>query len=189
MLKPTRIPITTKSLPGSTTREHRKLINVKTVPLGTNCDDIVLFVVLPGVKYGLQSKMSHVLLLLAMKRNYYYQSRKKSQKVTRKHFSVTSPLGGLHDEDNLCGTLKGMISTNIFMSKRFIEYNYSISRVTPIDSVGLLSSTHGQRSQQESGQITIQSISIKSKFLMDKSCRKKKKKVVSTSMAVEALSR
>ena len=36
LLKPTGIQIATKPLPGPTTREHRKLLGVKTMSLGTN---------------------------------------------------------------------------------------------------------------------------------------------------------
>ena len=41
-----------------------------------------------------------------------------------------------------------------------------------LDRLGLLSPTHGQRSQQQSGQITLQSVLIKPKFLKaNTSCR------------------
>ena len=70
-------------------------------------------------------------------------------------------LGGIH-EDKVCGTLQAMVPTDIKMvhqtSLLHIESN--------LDGLGLLSPTHGQRSQQQSGRIMIQSVLInKPKFL------------------------
>ena len=60
-----------------------------------------------------------------------------------------------------------------------------------LDRLGFLSPTHGQRSQQQSGQIPLQSVLInKSKFL--KATRRaviRKIEIPRTSMVVEALGR
>ena len=57
------------------------------------------------------------------------------------------------------------------------------------DRLGLLSPTHGQRSQQQSGQITLQSFFInKPKFLNATHHTEKRKIEIPRSMVVEALS-
>ena len=70
-------------------------------------------------------------------------------------------LGGIH-EDKVCGILQAMAPTNIKMihqtSLLHIESNF--------DRLGLLLLTHGQRSQQQSGHVTLQSVlNNKPKFL------------------------
>ena len=69
-------------------------------------------------------------------------------------------LGGLH-EDKLCDTLQAMAPTNVEM-----VYQASLLQIErELDRLGLVSPTHGQRSQQQSGQITLQAILInKPKF-------------------------
>ena len=75
------------------------------------------------------------------------------------------------------------------ISKRFIKPPYSISRATSIDSVGMLSPTHDQRSQQKTGKITLQPVLVnKSKFLKATHCPEIRKIEIPRSMVVEALS-
>ena len=58
-----------------------------------------------------------------------------------------------------------------------------------LDRLGLLSPTHGQRYQQQSGQITLQPVLInKSKFVKATHCTEIKKIEIPRSMVVEALS-
>ena len=57
-----------------------------------------------------------------------------------------------------------------------------------LDRLGLLSPTHSQPSQQQSGQITLQSVLIKPKFLKAPHHTEKKKNEIPRSMVVEALS-
>ena len=81
-------------------------------------------------------------------------------------------------------TLQAMAPTNI---KTVHQPSYSILRAVSIDE--LLSPTHGQRSQQQSGQITLQPALInKSKFLKATHRTKIRKNEIPRSMVVEALS-
>ena len=74
------------------------------------------------------------------------------------------------------------------MLKRFINPPHFISRATPT-KFNLLSPTHGQCSQQKSGQITIQSVLINTpKFLKVTRHAERREIVVLRSMAVEVLS-
>ena len=55
-----------------------------------------------------------------------------------------------------------------------------------LDQIELLSPTHGQRSQQQSGQISLQSILINTpKFLKAKHCKDIRKNEIPSSMVVE----
>ena len=57
-----------------------------------------------------------------------------------------------------------------------------------LDRLGLLSPTHGQRSQQQSGQITLQSVlNDKPKFLKATYCTRRRTIEIPRSMVVEAL--
>ena len=59
-----------------------------------------------------------------------------------------------------------------------------------LDQIELLSPTHGQRSQQQNGQISLQSILINTpKFLKAKHCKDKTKIEIQSSVVVETLSR
>ena len=74
------------------------------------------------------------------------------------------------------------------MSKRFIKTSL-LNIESNLDRLGLLSPTHGQRSQQQSGQITIQSVLInKPKFLKATLHAEIRKIVIPRSMVVKALS-
>ena len=64
LLKPTGVQIATKPMPGTTNREHRKLIGVKTVSLFEYEAQFLLSGVLPvfqNLKYKLQRRLSDVL--------------------------------------------------------------------------------------------------------------------------------
>ena len=93
-------------------------------------------------------------------------------------------LGGLH-EDNICDSLQAMAPTNV----KTVHLPYIES--SNLDRLGLLlSPTHGQRSQQQSGQITLQSVlTNKPKFLKaTHHAEKIRKNKISRYMAMEALS-
>ena len=84
-----------------------------------------------------------------------------SNKVIKSGIKRFLAIGGLH-EDKLCSTLQAMAPTNAKMVSRtsslYIESN--------LGRLELLSATHGQCSQQQSGQITLRSVLMnKSKFL------------------------
>ena len=73
----------------------------------------------------------------------------------------SSCLGELH-EDKLCDILQAMAPTNV----ETVHQTSLFQIESNPDRHGLLSPTHGQRSQQQSGQITLQSVLInKPKFL------------------------
>ena len=81
----------------------------------------------------------------------------KSSKVIKKEYVA---LGGLH-EDKLCDILQAMVPTNI----EAVHQTFLFQIESNPDRLGRLSPTHGQRSQQQSGQITLQSVPInKPKF-------------------------
>ena len=67
LLRPTWIKIATKSLPGTTNREHWKLIGVKTLSLVTNygfyCLECCQFFTITTLNYKLQRRLSGVLPL------------------------------------------------------------------------------------------------------------------------------
>ena len=80
-----------------------------------------------------------------------------SYKVIKSHTKscLAIVIGGLH-EDKLWDTLQAMVPTNVKTAHQtslpHIESN--------LDPLGLLSPTHGQRSQQQIGQITLQPVLI-----------------------------
>ena len=83
-------------------------------------------------------------------------------------------------------TLQAMTPTNI---KTVHQTSVLHIIESNLDRLGLLSPTHDQRSQQQSGQITLQPVLInKSKFLKATNCRKIRKTEIPRSMVVEALS-
>ena len=100
------------------------------------------------------------------------QSRSWSQRGTK--------VNGSHHGDNLLlrpteiqiatkryATLKAMTSTNI----KTVHQTSLLHIESNLDRLGLLSPTHDQRSQQQTGQITLQPILInKSKFLTATLC-------------------
>ena len=89
------------------------------------------------------------------------------------------------NRDKSYATLQAMTPANVKTvhqtSLHHIESN--------LDRLGLLSPTHGQRSQQQSGQITLQLVLInKSKFLKATHRTETRKNEIPRSMVVEALS-
>ena len=108
------------------------------------------------------------------------QSRHKEyEKFSSSYYTI----GGLH-EDKLCDILQAMAPTNVGTvhqtSLFHIESNH--------DRLGLLSPTHGQRSQQQSGQITLHLVLInKPKFLKATYHTERRKIEIPRSMGVEAL--
>ena len=94
-------------------------------------------------------------------------------------------LGGLH-EDKLCDILQAMAPTSI----KTVHQTSLFHIESNSDRLGLLSPTHGQRSQQQSGLITLQSVLInKPKFLkVTHHTEIRKIETPSPSMMVEALS-
>ena len=84
--------------------------------------------------------------------------KKKAIKSDTKRFLA---LGGLHN-DKLCDILQAVAPTNV----KTVHQTLLLHTESNLDRLGLLSPTHGQRSQQQSGQITLQSVLInKPKFL------------------------
>ena len=107
-----------------------------------------------------------------------------STKVIKVIQKVFLAIGDVH-EDRLCDTLQAMAPTNVKTIHQtpflFIESN--------LDRLGLLSPTPGQRSQQQRGQITPQSVLInKPKFLRVTSHAETGKIAIPRSMVVESLS-
>ena len=108
-----------------------------------------------------------------------------SNKVIRSETRSFLPLGGLH-EDKLCDTLQAIMAlTNVKtvhqISLLHIESN--------LDRLGLFSPTHGQRFQQQSGLITLQSVLINTlKFFKATHHTEIRKIEIPRSMVVEALS-
>ena len=81
--------------------------------------------------------------------------------------------------------LQAMASTNVEMVHQISLFHIESN----LDRLGLLSPTHGQRSQQQSGQITLQSVLInKSKFVKATHRTETRKIEIPRSMVVEALS-
>ena len=78
-----------------------------------------------------------------------------SNKVTKSYTKSFLALGGLH-EDKLCDNLLAMAPTNV----ERVHQNSSFHIESNLDRLGLLLPTHGQRSQQQSGRITLQSVLI-----------------------------
>ena len=108
-----------------------------------------------------------------------------SNKVIKSDRRSFVALGGLH-EDKLYDTLQEIAPTNVETVHRtslvYIEIN--------LDRLGLLSPTHGQRSQQQSRQITLQSVLLnKPKFLKATHYYAEISKIeIPRSMVVEVLS-
>ena len=68
-------------------------------------------------------------------------------------------------------------------------HTYILHNESNLDRLGLSSPTHDQRSQQQTGQITLQPFLInKSKFFKATHCTEIRKTVIPRSMVVEALS-
>ena len=107
-----------------------------------------------------------------------------SNKVIKSDTISCLGLGELR-KDKLCDTLQAMAPTNVKTvlqtSLPHIESN--------LHRLGLLSPTHGQRSQQQSGKITLQSVLIdESKFLKVTHHTKIRKIEILRFMVVETLS-
>ena len=84
-----------------------------------------------------------------------------SKKVIRRDTKRFLALGGLH-EDKVCDTLQAMAPTNV----KTVHQTSLLHIESNLDRLGLLSSTHGQRFQQQSGEITLQAVLVnKPKFL------------------------
>ena len=93
-------------------------------------------------------------------------------------------MGGLH-EDKLCDISQAMAPTNVGTVHQTSLFHIESN----LDGLGLLSPTHGQRSQQQSGQITLQSVLIKKpKFLKATRHAEIRKIEIPRSMVMEALS-
>ena len=84
-----------------------------------------------------------------------------TNKVVRSDTKRFLALGRSH-EDKLCDTLQALVPTNIETVNRTSLFQVESN----LDKLGLLSPTHGQRSQQQRGKITLQSVLINTaKFL------------------------
>ena len=101
-------------------------------------------------------------------------------KSDTKHFLA---LGGLH-EDKLCGILQAMAPTNV----KTVHQTSLLHIENKLDRLGLLSLTQVQRSQQQSGKITFQSVLInKPEFLKATRHSEIRKLQIPRSMVVKAL--
>ena len=118
------------------------------------------------------------------------QSRLWSQRGTKVNGSHhgDNPLlrpTGIQIATKSYATLQAMAPTNIKMVRQTSLLHIECS----LDRLGLLSPTHDQRSQQQSGQIILQPVLInKSKFLKMTHCTKIRIIEIPRSMVVEALS-
>ena len=107
-----------------------------------------------------------------------------SNKVIKSHTKRFLALGGLH-EDKLYDALQAMAPTNV----KTVHQTSLLLTESNLDLLGLLSPTHGQRSQQQSGQITLQPVLInKPKFLHATRNTETRKVEIPRFMVVEALS-
>ena len=89
---------------------------------------------------------------------WYVAHLPKLSKIIQNVFLV---IGRLH-EDKLYDTSQAVTSTNV----KTVHQTSLLLIESNLDRLGLLSPTHGQRSQQQSGQITFQSVLInKPRFL------------------------
>ena len=115
LLKPTGIQIATKSMPGPTNREHRKLIGVKTMSAFEDEPQFLLSGMLPeyqNVNYKLQRRLADVLPKSPKRIQQVSSCRKATRKQVIRHLQAMTPT----------------------KSKRFVKPPYSISRATSIDS-------------------------------------------------------
>ena len=107
-----------------------------------------------------------------------------TNKVIKSDTKRFQALGGLH-EDKLCNILWAMAPTNV---ETVLQTSLLHIKSNP-DQFGLLSPTNGQRSQQQSGQIKLQTVLInKLKFLKATHHTEIGKIEISRSMVVEVLS-
>ena len=92
---------------------------------------------------------------------------------------------GIQIATKSCATLQAMAPTHI----KTVHQTSSLHIESSLDRLGLLSPTHDQRSQQQSGQITLRLVLInKSEFLKATHRTKIRKIEIPRSMVVEALS-
>ena len=118
------------------------------------------------------------------------QSRLWSQRGTKVNWSHhgDNPLlrpTGIQIATKSYATLQAMAPTNI----KTVHQTSLLHIESNLDRLGLLSPTHDQRSQQQSGHITLQSVLInKSKFLKAAHRTEIRKTEIPRSMVVEALS-
>ena len=90
-------------------------------------------------------------------------------------------LGGLH-QDKLCDILQAMAPTNV----ETVYQNFLFHIESNLDRLGMLSPSHGQRSQQQSRQIILQSVLMnKPKFLKTTHYTEIRKIEMQRSMVVE----
>ena len=101
-----------------------------------------------------------------------------SSKVTQKVFWLSEG-----HADKLCDTLQTMAPADV----KTVHRTSLLHIESNLDRLGLLSPTHGQRFQQQSGQITLQSVLIKKpKFFKATRCAETRKIEIPGSMVVEA---
>ena len=105
-----------------------------------------------------------------------YPSNIVIESDTKSFLHVALVIGGLH-EDKSSGTLQARAPIN----DKTVHQTYLFHIVSNLDRLRLVLPTHGQRSQQQSGQITLQSVLIDKRQAQvsrgHKSCRNKKKMI------------
>ena len=109
-----------------------------------------------------------------------------TKRVARSDTNRLLALGGLH-KNKFWDTLQAMAATNV----ETVHQTFLFHIESNLDRLRLLSPTHGQRSQQQSGQITLQSFVInKPMFLKATHHTIEIRKIeIPRSMVVGALSR
>ena len=130
LLKPTGIQIAKKPMPGTSNREHRQLIHVKTMSMGTNCS----FYYLECCQYfrtRITSCRKDCMICCS------------ANKVIESDKTNVLALGGLH-EDKLCYILEAMVPTNV----KTVLQTSLFHRESNLDRHGWLSPTRSRRSQQ-----------------------------------------
>ena len=120
-----------------------------------------------------------------------YQSRLWSQRYTKVNGSHhgDNPLlrpTGIQIATKRYAALQAVTPTNIMTVHQTSLFHIE----SDLDRLGMLSPTHGQRSQQKNGKIALQSVLLinKSKFLKASHCTKIRKIETPRSMVMEALS-
>ena len=113
--------------------------------------------------------------------SYVLPNQESHQNDTKRFLA----LGGLY-EDKLCDILQAMAPTNV----RTVHQTSLFHIESNLDQLGSLPPTHGQRSQQQSGKITLQSVLInKPKFLIKATYHTEERKIeIPSSTVMDALS-
>ena len=159
-----------------------KVVEAYTTVVVVAVDSHIQRIVLAGEETAVTQQVSH--------RPINYQSRlwpRRGTKVKGSHHGGNPLLRptGIQIATKSYAILQAMAPTNVKM----VHQISLLHTESNLDRLGLLSPTHDQRSQQQSGQITLQPVLINlSKFLKATHRTKIRKIEIPRSMVVEALS-